>query len=340
MMSSFRYTLAQNLLKCSQKFETRNKQHLSAIILLISYRIYDEEKELLLKIATLEIYAKKYRRTIKIINKYLDNNPESIKALKLQSIAYRNMNEHKKAIKILLKSLKISKNDVWILYSLGSNYEKTNKIRMAKTYFRKTIETDKAYSKAYFRLANIYMNEEKFDLAINLFLDGLSLRGESVIEWVNLALCYMKMKNNKAAEKVLLEVKGKKEGLSEVLFALSTCYINQSKYDKAKKMIEQLNQEKERRLILSLKMKLALEQCSYEEIANLLREIKRKEKNAEYWYILAILQANTRRERKAIKSLRKAITMDKSMQNEAKKDTHFMMIRELVEFKHIVYSRQ
>jgi tetratricopeptide (TPR) repeat protein len=79
-----------------------------------------------------------------------------------------------------------------------------------------------------------------------------------------------------------------------------------------------------------------MDKHQYEEIKEILEVIKRKEREAEYWYYKAVYYTNTGKEKKAIKELGKAIRENKAMKEEAKKEEKFAKIREKEEFKEIV----
>jgi len=314
----------------------RQRLHFAAKIAYRAYKLSEEELELLLKSASLEIKAKKYLLSIPLLQQFLMKNPNSLKAMLLLGIAYRQMGNYEEAIKMHLKSLQQDEDQVRANYSLGIDYEKKGNDETAKRYYTKAIELDKAFTKAYFRLANIYMKEEKYDLAVSLYIDGLSFREGSVNEWINLAYCYMKTSKHEAALKVLKEALKLNPGSSKVIFAFGTCYLSQHQYEKVEEMITKLDPEKDKEFFLSLKIKVALDKHRYEELKELIDGIKRKERVADYWYYKAIYYTNTGKEKKAIKEMGKAIKINKAMKEEAKKDEHFAKIREKEEFKEIV----
>ncbi len=335
-MSALSKAVVRFLKKYSERLEIRQRFHFAAKITYCAYKISEEEIEILLKSASLEIKAKKYSLAIPLLQQYLIHDPNSLKAMLLLGIAYRQIGNYEEAIKVHLKSLEQDEDQVRAHYSLGIDYEKKGNSETAKRYYTKTIELDKAFTKAYFRLANLYMNEEKYDLAVSLYIDGLSLREGSVNEWINLAYCYMKTAKHKAALKVLNEALKLNPTSSEVIFAFGTCYLSQHQYELVEEMIEKLDSEKDREFFLSLKIKVALDKHQYEELKELLDVIRRKERGEDYWYYKAIYYANTGKEKKAIKELEKATRVNSEMKNEAKKEEQFAKIREKEEFKEII----
>ncbi len=329
--------LSDKIDKKAYLYEKQGNYHRAAILYNISNKLDKKESEEWLRIASLEMKAERFKDAIKNIQKYLIEHPNSIKALLLLGIAFRGTKQTHKAIEVHLECLKLDKSNPWITYYLGQGYEDEGNIKTAITYFMKTIDSDKSFAKAYFKLGNLYMFEERYDLAINVFLEGLSLEKDNTFGWVNLALCYMKLEQMEAAKKVLFEAK-KISDQPEILFAMGLCKIYQKSYNEAEEIIEKLDKENDRLLILSLKLKISAEKRDYEVIRDVLKSIKKKDRNAEYWYFKSIEEINRGKESKGIKTLRKALELNQDLKREAKKDHNFAVVRELVEFKHIVYK--
>lgn len=333
-------TLAKFLQGLAIKWEMKEKYHLAAKFGYYSYSLGKEDPEVLMHIAALAMKVQKHASAIKYLEEYLEIKKDSTKARLLLGIVYRQKGDFESAIKTHLKCLKKGEEDVTALYTLGLDYEKAKKIRTAKRYYAKVIETERAFAKAYFRLAHLYLQEKKYDLAVNLYLDGLSLREGTAKDWINLSLCYMMTSNLKAAEKVLLEALEIFPKSSEVLFALGTCYIKKRNFKKSAMMISKLEERAEDELVLSLRIKETLDQRQYETLGELLDQLGKEEKPPQYWYMKAIVATNTGKEKQAITYLRKAINYDSNLRKEALKDDNFAIIRELVEFKDIVYKKK
>ncbi len=339
-MSAAREVLARFLQGLSIRWEMKEKYHLAAKMGYFSYSMSKSDPEELLKLAALDMKVEKYSSAIRYLEEYLEENKDSVKARLLLGIAYRQKGDFDRAVETHLKCLKKNEEDVNVLYTLGLDYEKAKKIRTAKRYYSKVVETEKAFAKAYFRLAHLYMQEKKYDLAVNLYLDGLSLREGTAKDWINLSLCYLMTSNLKSAEKVLVEALELFPQSSEVLFALGTCYIKKRDYEKNAIIVAKLDEREEISLALSLKVKEALDRKNYKQLDILLEQFNKQERTAEYWYMQSIVDANIKDEKKAITSLRKAIALNPAIRKEALKDDNFASIRELVEFKHIVYPRK
>ena len=87
-------------------------------------------------------------------------------------------------------------------------------------------------------------------------------------------------------------------------------------------------------------MKKELDLRNYQEVKDLLDQVSKTDRSADYWYMKAIVCANMGNDKKAVNLLRKAISINEEFKKAAKRDKHFVPIRELVEFKHIVYSKK
>ena len=339
-MSAAREVLTRILQNLSLKWETKHKYHLAAKLGYYSYIVGGGETADLLKFAALEMKVEKYTSAIQYLEKYLEKSKNKEKALLLLGIVYRQKGDYGQAIKTHLECLKKDEKNASILYTLGLDYEKAKKIKTAKRYYAQAIETEHAFAKAYFRLAYLYMQEKKYDLAVNLYLDGLSLGEGSAKDWINLSLCYLITSNLKAAEKVLVEALEMFPRSSEVLFALGTCYIRKRDYKKNKIIVTKLEERGEIILSLSLKIKEALDNKNFNQLGALLQQFRRRERTAEFWYMKSIVEANGENEKKAIEYLRKALAINTELRKEALKDDNFAPIRELIEFKQIIYPRK
>lgn len=337
-MRKLRERCSNRMLIISRRLEENQNYRFSTYLTHLSYKLLPENEELLLKAATLELKKNRNKSAIKYLNKYLELYPNSTKALVLLGVVYRNENKYDQAIQIHLKCLELDNENASFHYSLGLDYEKAGNKRTAKRYLAKAIELDSAYAKPYFRLAFMYVLEKKYDVAVTLYLDGLSLTKGSPTEWINLALCYIRTSKNTAAEKVLKEALQKFPASSEVLLAFGTFYISQKKYKKVDEIIAQLEKLEENDLALSLALKKELDLYNYEKVDGLLGRVGKINRSADYWYMRAIVCANTGKDKEAVTFLRKAIILDEELKKTAKRDKHFVPIRELVEFKHVIYS--
>ena len=69
--------------------------------------------------------------------------------------------------------------------------EKDNAIFM----YQKAISTNPKYYKAYYNLANIYLNEERYNIAIENYKEALKLNKDNPYIHYNLACAYIKSNN-------------------------------------------------------------------------------------------------------------------------------------------------
>ncbi|MHA1620561.1 MAG: hypothetical protein ACTSVO_00350, partial [Candidatus Heimdallarchaeaceae archaeon] len=88
-MSALSKAVIRFLKRYSERLEKKQRFHLAAKIAYRAYKISEEEFELLLKSASLEIKAKKHSLSLPLLQQYLIHEPNSLKAMLLLGMAHR-----------------------------------------------------------------------------------------------------------------------------------------------------------------------------------------------------------------------------------------------------------
>ncbi len=141
--------------------------------------------------------------TIKELEKKVKENPNSLEAhaelgqLYLQSKRYDDAIDEGKTI------LKISKDNSFGNALLGMAYEAKGKTKTAIDYYKKAIERSEqeemkglnpALTESTFRLGKIYMDQKKYDEALELFQKSVSYNTIDSDARYNLGLVYLRQK--------------------------------------------------------------------------------------------------------------------------------------------------
>ncbi|MHA1778860.1 MAG: tetratricopeptide repeat protein [Candidatus Heimdallarchaeaceae archaeon] len=185
----------------------------------------------LLNLLYLSFYNKNYRRAKKLLNIIIERNPHAKKFIRLLGLVYRELGEYEKSISIFLRNLKENEESVEDLYLLGKTYELKGDLKLAKKYYQSILDIDATFAKAFFRLADIYLEERSYEKAAKLLLEGLEIESGSTLNWIKLAYCYMKLNKTDVAEKILLRLyETKKEIEREALLLLLLCQIKLKKH--------------------------------------------------------------------------------------------------------------
>lgn len=229
---------------CERKTQTyieKKKFRAAAITAKISYLLEKKESNVL-RLLSIELQNKKYKKAIKLLDKIIKQHPKNIKYKRLKGVLYGQIGKYEKAIEIFITNIKEGEKRLEDIYLLGKMYEAKGNNKQAKKYYQTIIETDTTFAKAYFRLADIYLKEKQYEKAAKLYLEGLEIR-DSQTEWLKLAYCYIKLEKLEVAEKILQKVyETRKEVEKEVLILLIMCHKKMKKKKEVEKEMEQLKE--------------------------------------------------------------------------------------------------
>ena len=160
--------------------------------------------------------------------------------LSLQATAFYSDNNFQKTMELLLQvdEKKRSAQD-WLLLGnlLDEKGEKQNAIFM----YQKAINTDEKYYKAYYNLANLYLADEKYNMAIENYKKALKLNKENPYIHYNLACAYIKLAEIKKAKKHLINAVTIKNDIPEIHYNLAYVYKSLNKPKLAQTYLDNYN---------------------------------------------------------------------------------------------------
>ena len=167
--------------------------------------------------------------------------------LSLQATAFYSDNNFQKTMELLLQidEKKRSAQD-WLLLGnlLDEKGEKQNAIFM----YQKSINTDEKYYKAYYNLANLYLADEKYNMAVENYKKALKLNKENPYIHYNLACAYIKLAEINKAKNHLIKAVTLKNDIPEIHYNLAYVYkslnkpkIAQTYLDNYDKLTQSLN---------------------------------------------------------------------------------------------------
>jgi tetratricopeptide (TPR) repeat protein len=112
---------------------------------------------------------KDFNNEIAMYERALQIKPDNSIALKNLGLALIDQNKLDQAEEYLFKAQKINPNLPQILNGLGVIAQKKGNQPKALEYFEKAILTKESYSDAYYNLANLYLENKKYDKAIETY---------------------------------------------------------------------------------------------------------------------------------------------------------------------------
>lgn len=154
-----------------------------------------------------------------------------------QAIAYYNDNNIVEAIKILQSIPESEKSaEDWLL--MGNLLQDKNQISEAVFMFKRAILVDKMYYKPYFNLANIYLDEERPQLAIDNYKVVIKLKPDFAYGYYNLGCAYLRLGDYKKAKRYLEHAVELKNTEPDFQYNLAFCYKKLNKLKLATRHLE------------------------------------------------------------------------------------------------------
>ena len=167
--------------------------------------------------------------------------------LSLQATAFYSDNNFQKTMELLLQidEKKRSAQD-WLL--LGNLLEEKGEKQNAIFMYQKAINADEKYYKAYYNLANLYLADEKYNMAIENYKKALKFNKENPYVHYNIACAYIKLAEIKKAKNHLIKAVTIKNDIPEIHYNLAFVYkslnkpkIAQTYLDNYNKLIQSIN---------------------------------------------------------------------------------------------------
>lgn len=143
--------------------------------------------------------------------------------LSKQATAFYSDNNFNKTLESLLQ---IGENDRsaqdWLL--LGNLMDEKGEIQNAVFMYQKAINTDSKYYKAYYNLANIYLAEERYSMAIDNYKLAAKYNPANPYVYYNLGCAYIKQGKIKEAKNALIKSVSIRNDIPEVHYNLAYVY--------------------------------------------------------------------------------------------------------------------
>lgn len=160
--------------------------------------------------------------------------------LSKQAVAFYSDNNYNKTMDLILQ---IDENERsaqdWLILGnlLDEKGEKDNAIFM----YQKSTNTDPKYYKAYYNLANIYLADEKYNMAIDNYKKALKYNKENAYIHYNLACTYLKQGEVKKAKSSLIRAITLKNDVAEFHYNLAYVYKSLNKTKLAQTYLDNYN---------------------------------------------------------------------------------------------------
>lgn len=143
--------------------------------------------------------------------------------LSQQATAFYSDNNFQKTMEMLLQiDEKERSAQDWLLLGnlLDEKGEKQNAIFM----YQKAINTDEKYYKAYYNLANLYLADDRYNMAIENYKQALKYKKDNPYLHYNLACAYIKLAEIKKAKNELIKAVTLNKNIPEIHYNLAYVY--------------------------------------------------------------------------------------------------------------------
>ena len=127
----------------------------------------------------------------------------------------------------------------WLI--LGNILQDKGRVADAKFMYNRAISTDKTYYKAYYNLANIYLNENRLNLAVQNYKLASKYNSEFPYAQYNLGCTYLELGQIKKAKYAFIKAIDTKNTSPEFHFNLAYVYKKLNKEKLAKQYLDNYN---------------------------------------------------------------------------------------------------
>jgi tetratricopeptide (TPR) repeat protein/glycosyltransferase involved in cell wall biosynthesis len=128
---------------------------------------------------------------IRSLRRALDLAPSHVNALSNLGVLLKEQRDHEGAIETLTRAIELAPTHVALLTNIASVYERLGDAAKVRDWARRAIEIDPDYPESYNLLANMEMEDGRYDAALDLYARVLTLdAGNRNANW-NLALIWL-----------------------------------------------------------------------------------------------------------------------------------------------------
>lgn len=157
-----------------------------------------------------------------------------------QAVAFYSDNNFQKTMDLLLQINEIDRTaQDWLI--LGNLLEEKGEKQNAMFMYQKAIVVDEKFYKAYYNLGNIYLADERYNMAIENYKKALKYKKENPYIHFNLACAYIRLGEIKKAKDSLLKAVSMKNDIPEIHYNLAYVYKSLGKAKIAQTYLDNYN---------------------------------------------------------------------------------------------------
>ncbi len=177
-------------------------------------------------LANIHFSLKKFDQAIKYFEKCIELEPSNSIYLRATAEAYIEKEDFATAISYYNKAQELTPNEYMIYNELGSTLVLKKEYEQGKEKFNRAIElgNEEVKSYAYKGLADLKRKQRKYDEAIELYKQSISLYSENNESKLGMAFCFSKKGNNQEAIVTVKSILEKDSQNAKAYFDLGKYY--------------------------------------------------------------------------------------------------------------------
>lgn len=168
----------------------------------------------------------------------------SVEETKKDIIALYNSNQLEKAYEMISKMTE-DERDYEIWYLLGNLSQDFNNDTNASFYLQKSIIQNPEFDKAHYNLANIYLKDKRYNMAIKEYKLAIKYKKDFPYYYYNLGCAYLGLKEYKEAKNAFKKAINLKNDVADFYYNLAYAYKNLGNDKEYKNAMESYDKLKE-----------------------------------------------------------------------------------------------
>lgn len=281
---------------------------------------------------------REFEQAIESLNRAFELNSAHTEALNEISKIQLGNNEHEAAILTLKRILKKDPNDYAAHYNIGLSNFLLGKTDEATKSFKKVLEIKNDHHNSLFNLGVIMDEKDNVNEAISYFREAIEAKDDFIKAYNNLGIILSTQ--GRYMEALEVYVRGLKKNPEEasLYFNMGITLEEMGRYDDAesayRNAIDIDPTEDEVNLHLA---SVVVQLKKYEEAVEIYKQVlKNKPEDSVIYYYMASANSMQKKYEIAIDNLRKAISIDPSLKEEAKVDRAFDTMKSRNDFRKVV----
>jgi tetratricopeptide (TPR) repeat protein len=280
-----------------------------------------------------------YKDALNLITKSINIDPTYYASYRIKGEILFSQNKHKEAIVYLNKADSLSDNsNALVNNQLAWAYFKAADTLKAIYFANKAIVLSPNESINYWTLGKIMSYNEQYDLAKDNLIKAIDLDPTNSSYWNDLGYIYKNLGDSLNEVTAFQKAVNYGNNNIDFLLDLGWCYLKNDEIKSVYQVIDSIIKidTKNQDVLLLLSTVLYYLENYNESIENLIKFIKKEDKDYFAWLLLAKNYSSINNKKEAIIALKKALLLNKNLINQISTSDDFENIKLSKEFKELI----